>query len=89
MFLKCSQPQKHPLKRKQLPRESGGESRQGFRNPASGFLRANEAQVDTIRLKLLKIAAQVRITARRIWVRCSCAHPWQNVFAADWTALRW
>ncbi len=28
-----------------------------------------EAQVDTIRLKLLKIAAQVRITARRIWVR--------------------
>jgi len=28
-----------------------------------------EAQADTIRLKLLKIAAQVRITARRIWVR--------------------
>jgi hypothetical protein len=47
-----------------------------------------EAQVDTIRLKLLKIAAQVRITARRIWVRYSCAYPWQNVFAAAWTALR-
>ena len=28
-----------------------------------------EAQVDTIRLKLLKIAAQVRVTARRIWIR--------------------
>jgi len=47
-----------------------------------------EAQADTIRLKLLKIAAQVRITARRIWVRCSRAYPWQNVFAAAWTALR-
>jgi Transposase DDE domain group 1 len=47
-----------------------------------------EAQVDTIRLKLLKIAAQVRITARRVWVRYSCAYPWQNTFAAAWTALR-
>jgi DDE family transposase len=47
-----------------------------------------EAQTDTIRLKLLKIAAHVRITARRIWVRYSCAYPWQNVFAAAWTALR-
>jgi len=47
-----------------------------------------EAQVDTIRLKLLKIAAQVRITARRIWVRYSCAYPWQNIFTAAWTALR-
>jgi len=35
-----------------------------------------------------EIAAQVRVTARRIWVRYSCAYPWQNVFAAAWTALR-
>jgi Transposase DDE domain group 1 len=47
-----------------------------------------QAQADTIRLKLLKIAAQVRITARRIWVRYSCAYPWQNIFAAAWMALR-
>src|ERR1700674_5645312 len=47
-----------------------------------------EAQADTIRLKLLKIAAQVRINARRIWVRYSCAYPWQKVFAAAWEALR-
>jgi hypothetical protein len=47
-----------------------------------------EAQVDTIRLKLLKIAAQVRITARRIWVRYTYAYPWQNIFTAAWTALR-
>jgi hypothetical protein len=47
-----------------------------------------EAQVDTIRLKLLKIAAQVRVSARRIWIRYSSAYPWQNVFAAAYTALR-
>src|SRR5205814_1875466 len=47
-----------------------------------------EAQVETIRLRLLKIAAQVRITARRIWIRFSRAYPWQNLFAAACTALR-
>ena len=47
-----------------------------------------QAQADSIRLKLLKIAAQVRITARRIWVRYSSAYPWQNIFAVAWAALR-
>jgi hypothetical protein len=46
------------------------------------------AQVDTIRLRLLKIAAQVRITARRIWIRYSRSYPWKHQFAAAWTALR-
>jgi hypothetical protein len=46
------------------------------------------AQVQTIRLRLLKIAAEVRLTARRVWVRYSCAYPWKAVFAAAWTALR-
>ena len=46
------------------------------------------AQGETIRLRLLKIAAQVRITARRIWIRYSSAYPWQNIFAAAYTALR-
>ncbi len=46
------------------------------------------AQVETIRLKLLKIAAQVRITARRIWVGYSSAYPWKHIFAAAWSALR-
>ena len=44
--------------------------------------------MDTIRLKLLKIAAQVRITARRIWVGYSGAYPWKHIFAAAWSALR-
>ena len=47
-----------------------------------------ELQVDTIRLRLLKIAAQVRITARRIWIRYTQAYPWKSTFVAAWTALR-
>ena len=47
-----------------------------------------EYQVETIRLRLLKIAAQVRITARKIWIRYSKAYPWKNTFLAVWAALR-
>ncbi len=46
------------------------------------------AQVETIRLRLLKLAAQVRVTARRIWIGYSSAYPWKHLFAAAWTALR-
>jgi Transposase DDE domain group 1 len=45
------------------------------------------AQVNTLRLRLLKIAAQVRITARHIWVCYSGAYPWKPLFAAAWSAL--
>jgi len=45
------------------------------------------AQVETIRLRLLKIAAEVRVTTRRIWVRYSRAYPWKNLFAAACAAL--
>jgi Transposase DDE domain group 1 len=46
------------------------------------------AQVHTIRLRLLKLAAEVRLTARRIWVRYSRAYPWKTLFVAAWQALR-
>jgi hypothetical protein len=46
------------------------------------------AQVQTIRLRLLKIAAEVRLSVRRIWVSFSNAYPWKQMFAAAWTALR-
>lgn len=45
-------------------------------------------QVETIRLRLLKIAAQVRITARKVWIRYSTAYPWKNTFVSAWAALR-
>jgi hypothetical protein len=46
------------------------------------------AQAGTIRLRLLKMAAEVRLTARHIWVRYSSAYPWKNTFVAAWAALR-
>jgi hypothetical protein len=46
------------------------------------------AQVHTIRLRLLKIAAEVRLSARRISVSYSNAYPWKEMFAAAWVALR-
>ena len=39
-----------------------------------------EARVDTIRLKLLKIGAVVRVTVRKVWIALSEAYPWQDLF---------
>ncbi len=47
-----------------------------------------EARVDTLRLRLLKIAAQVEISARRIRLRYTGAYPWKAIFAHAWAALR-
>jgi hypothetical protein len=46
------------------------------------------AQVHTLRVRLMKIAAEVRLTARRIWVSYSNAYPWKHIFATAWVALR-
>ena len=40
------------------------------------------AQCQTIRLKLLKIGAQVRLTVRHVWISMSEAYPYSEVFAA-------
>jgi hypothetical protein len=47
-----------------------------------------QAQVDTIRLKLLKIGAIVRISARRIVLQMSSAYPWKDLYARACHALR-
>jgi len=47
-----------------------------------------QAQVNTIRLRLLKISARVRWTARRVSVSMASAYPWQSLFAHSWRALR-
>ena len=41
-----------------------------------------QAQCGTIRLRLLKIGAQVRITARKIWISMAAGHPAAAMFAA-------
>ena len=47
-----------------------------------------EAQVDTIRLKLFKIGALVRISARRVWLEMNSFYPWKHIYARALDALR-
>ena len=42
----------------------------------------------TIRIRWLKVAARVRITARKVWVSFSSAYPYREEFAAIAEALR-
>jgi hypothetical protein len=46
------------------------------------------ARCDTIRLRLLKIGAQVRVTVRRVWVRMASSYPYQELFAGIWRQLQ-
>lgn len=46
------------------------------------------AQCDTIRLKLLKIGAQVQVTVRKVWLSLSEAYPYQAIFAQVYKNVR-
>jgi hypothetical protein len=46
------------------------------------------AQCGTIRLKLLKIGAQVRLSVRRLWISLSSAYPWPSIFLEALARLR-
>jgi hypothetical protein len=47
-----------------------------------------QARVDTIRLKLFKIGAVVRISVRRVLLQLSSAYAWKDNYAAAFHALR-
>ena len=47
-----------------------------------------QAQCDTIRLRLLKLGAVVRVSVRRVWVALSEAYPLRAVFVRAWANLR-
>ncbi len=46
------------------------------------------AQCETIRLQLLRIGAQVKITVRKVWVSLSNSYPHSQVFARVYAQLR-
>jgi len=46
------------------------------------------AQCGTIRTKLLKIGARVRVTVRKIWVSMSESYPYQDLLVEIWAKLR-
>jgi hypothetical protein len=47
-----------------------------------------KAQCDTIRLKLLKLGAQIQITVRRIWFRMAGGYPYSQIFETVLANLR-
>jgi hypothetical protein len=47
-----------------------------------------QAQIATIRTKLLKIGTQIRITVRKVWVSMASRYPWQNLYQQVWMNLR-
>lgn len=46
------------------------------------------AEVATIRMRLFKIGALVRVSVRRVWLSMASSYPWQPVFAQAWANLR-
>jgi Transposase DDE domain group 1 len=48
----------------------------------------DQAQCSTIRLRLLKIGAQVQVSVRRVWVRLASSYPFQQMFVDVYRRLR-
>src|SRR3984893_13913699 len=53
---------------------------QGLRRLGLAGTELAKAQCNTVRLKLLKIGAQIRITVRKIWVSLSTGYPYLEIF---------
>lgn len=47
-----------------------------------------KAQCDTIRLKLFKIGAQIRVTVRKVWISFSESYPYHNLFQLVFARLQ-
>jgi Transposase DDE domain group 1 len=47
-----------------------------------------QAQVATIRTKLLKIGAQIRVSVRKVWISMASSYPWQSLYQQVWSNLR-
>src|SRR5580658_3357407 len=60
----------------------------GFRRLGLQGTELAQAQVSTIRTKLLKIGAQIRVTVRKVWVSMASSCPWQDLYQQVWANLR-
>lgn len=60
---------------------------ESLRRRALRTTRFAQATAGTIRLKLLKIGALVKLSVRRVKIAMSSAHPYQTEFATAWHAL--
>jgi len=60
---------------------------QAFRRLCLAGTEMAKAQCDTIRLKLLKIGARIRITVRKIWIMLADGYPYKNLWNQILTRL--
>lgn len=60
---------------------------EGFRRLGLKTTEMARAQAGTIRLKLLKISAQIRITTRKIWISMASSYPYQSLFQQAYQQL--
>lgn len=47
-----------------------------------------QAQATTIRLKLLKVGALIRVTVRKVWLALAGGYPYAALWARIWQRLR-
>jgi hypothetical protein len=47
-----------------------------------------QAQATTIRLKLLKIGALIRVTVRKVWIALAGGYPYAELWATIWGRLQ-
>ena len=47
-----------------------------------------KAQCNTIRVKLLKVGAQIRVTVRKVWISLAESYPYAHLFAAAYRNLQ-
>jgi hypothetical protein len=47
-----------------------------------------QAQCNTVRLKVLKIGALVRVTVRKVWISWSASYPYRDLFRQIWRQLQ-
>jgi len=59
-----------------------------FRQVALGGTEMEQAQCDTIRLRLLKLGAVVQVSVRRVVLRLASGCPYQEIFAAAYRNLQ-
>lgn len=61
---------------------------QGLRRLGLAGTEMAQAQCQTIRLKLLKIGAQIRVTVRRVWLSLAAGYPFASIFIQVYQNLR-
>ena len=73
---------------KRLVDQKRGQGQQALRRLALQGTTLARAQCDTLRLKLLKVGVQVRISVRKVWLAFAESYPYAALFEQVLTQLK-